>query len=82
MFMCFYKIKHTAGFVPNYHNMRQARNATWYDEEAVGGEEGGPDLEVMEGEGHQGPSESQEAGRQHSTCIMRLSAFAAGRPAN
>ena len=43
----FYIISHRIGFVPNYHNMRQAWMATWYDEEAVGGEEGGP---AMEGE--------------------------------
>ena len=43
--------------MPNYHNMRQAW-MTGYDEEAVGGEEGGPDLEAMEGEGHQDQSES------------------------
>ena len=52
--------------MPNYHNMRQAWMATVYDEEAVGGEEGGPDLEAMDGEGRQDPSERQEGNTQHA----------------
>ena len=64
----FYIISHRIGFVPNYHNMRQAW-MTGYDEEAVGGEEGGPAVEEGEEGGpawEGGSFETQQGNTQHA----------------